>query len=269
MKLTPKEIVEKKYKERISEAIKKGATVITTKEQATQIFEKLKYKEVLRLNHNYKETLKILKDVRDKLHSEKMIGELEELKDLKNSIIEYINIIEDMALTMPESCRYEGNEILVKRNKDFNKKAIKKLEKSLIVIGNRIEKRETNKTKIEAEKKTDKLKEELGKYCFFELSKVKQLSEPNKQTLIELISTNDLPYSIAMFEYLGFLKYLKAEYFEPDYKLFKEVAKWFNVAERTIKGNIYVLKEFSKENRKRYTADQYKQTVQKEYEKLK
>lgn len=119
------------------------------------------------------------------------------------------------------------------------------------------------------ETKTDKLKAELGKYGFFELSKVKQLSEPNKQSLIELISTNDLPYSIAMFEYLGFLKHLKAEHFTTDYKLFKAVAKWFEVDERAVKGNIYVLNEHSKENRTRYTADQQKQTVQKDYEKIK
>jgi hypothetical protein len=119
------------------------------------------------------------------------------------------------------------------------------------------------------ETKTDKLKADLGKYGFFELSKVKQLSEPNKQSLIELISTNKLPYSIAMIEYLGFLKYLKAEHLKADYKLFKEVSKWFDVTDRAVKGNIYVLNEFSKENRTRYTADQQKQTVQKDYEKLK
>ncbi len=119
------------------------------------------------------------------------------------------------------------------------------------------------------ETKTDKFKAELGEYGFFELSKVKQLSEPNKQSLIELISTNDLPYSIAMFEYLAFLKHLKAKHFTTDYELFKAVAKWFEVNERAVKGNIYVLNERSKENRTRYTADQQKQTVQKDYEKLK
>ena len=115
----------------------------------------------------------------------------------------------------------------------------------------------------QTETKTDKLKAELGKYGFFELPKVKQLSEPNKQNLVELISTNDLPYSIAMFEYLGFLKHLRAEHFTTDYKLFKAVARWFGITERAVKGNIYVLNEHSKENRTRYTADQQKQTVQK------
>jgi hypothetical protein len=117
--------------------------------------------------------------------------------------------------------------------------------------------------------KTDKLKAELGKYGFFELSKVKQLSEPNKQSLVELININGLPYGIAMFEYLGFIKHLKAEHFAADYKLFKAVAKCFNVTDRAVKGNFYVLNKFSKENRTRYTADKQWQTVQKNYEALK
>lgn len=120
-----------------------------------------------------------------------------------------------------------------------------------------------------AETKTDKVKGELNKYGFFELSMVKQISEPNKQALIELICVNDLPYSIAMLDFTGFLRHLKAQYFTTDYQLFKTVAKWFNVTDRAVKGNINVLKEFSKENRKRYTADQQKQAVQNDYEKLK
>ena len=119
------------------------------------------------------------------------------------------------------------------------------------------------------ETKTDKLNTELNKYGFFELSKVKQLSEPNKQSLVELISTNNLPYRIAMIEYLGFLKHLKAVHFTTDYKLFKAVASCFEATFRAVKGNIYVLDEFSKENRIRYTADQQKQIVQKNYEALK
>ena len=121
----------------------------------------------------------------------------------------------------------------------------------------------------QSETKTSKLQAELGKYGFFELSKVKQLPEPNKLSLIELISTNDLPYSIAMFEYLGFFKYLRTEHFKTNYELIKAVAKWFEVSERAVKGNISVLNEDSSENRGRYTADQYKQKVQKGHEKLK
>jgi hypothetical protein len=121
----------------------------------------------------------------------------------------------------------------------------------------------------QGETKTDKLKGELIKYGFFELSIVKQLSEPNKQSLIELLSTNNLPYCIAMFEYLGFLKHLKAKYFNSDKNLFKEVSNWFDVTDRAVKGNIYVLDDFSNENKARYTAHLQKQIVQRDYEKLK
>lgn len=119
------------------------------------------------------------------------------------------------------------------------------------------------------QQKTDSLNTELGKYGFFELSMVRQLSEQNQRALVEQISTNGLPYSIAMFDFLGFLKHLKAEHFLSDYKLFKAIAKWFDIGERTVKGNILVLNDHSKENRNRYTADQQKETVQNNYKKLK
>jgi hypothetical protein len=119
------------------------------------------------------------------------------------------------------------------------------------------------------ETKTARIKVELDKYGFFELPKVKQLSEPNKQNLVELISENNLPYIIAMFEYLGFLKNLKAEYFKTNYKLFGSIANWFECSERAIKGNIAVLNPFSNEDRTRYTAHQQKQKVEKDYEALK
>ncbi len=119
--------------------------------------------------------------------------------------------------------------------------------------------------------KTDKLKAELGKYGFFELLKVKQLSEPNKQSLVEMISTNGLPYSIAMFEYLGFLKHIENEHFKTKYKLNKEVAKWFNSDKegRAVKGNISSLSEYSKEDKSKYTAHTHKETVKTDYQKLK
>lgn len=131
------------------------------------------------------------------------------------------------------------------------------------------EKRKDNLPPQQAETKTDKLKGELGKYGFFELPMVKQLSEPNKQSLIELISTNKLPYGIAMFDFLKFLEYLESEHFNSKYKLFNEVSKWFDVDSRAVKGNISVLCGGSLENRLRYTADQKKQIVKRDYEKLK
>lgn len=116
--------------------------------------------------------------------------------------------------------------------------------------------------------KSERIKDELHRYGFFELSKVKSLSEPNEQSLVELISTRHLPFSIAMLHYLDFLKHLKRQYLETDDKLYNLVATWFNVDPRAVKGNCLVLNEYSTENRKRYTADKQKENVQKEYEKL-
>lgn len=121
------------------------------------------------------------------------------------------------------------------------------------------------------ETKTDKLRTILSKYGFFDLPKVKQLSEPNKQSLIELISTNGLPYSIAMFDFLDFLKHIENEYFKTKYKLNKEVAKWFNSDKdgRAVKGNISSLSDYSTENKSKYTAHTHKETVKTDYQKLK
>lgn len=121
------------------------------------------------------------------------------------------------------------------------------------------------------ETKTDKLKVELSNYGFFELPKVKKLSEPNKQSLIELISTNGLPYSIAMFDFLGFLKHIETQHFETKDKRNKEVAKWFNSDKegRSVKGNISSLSENSNEDKSKYTAHTHKETVITDYQKLK
>lgn len=123
----------------------------------------------------------------------------------------------------------------------------------------------------QTETKTDKIKAELGKYGFFELPKVKQLSEHSKQSLIELISTNGLPYSIAMFDLLGFLNYIENEHFKTKYKLNKEIAKWFNSDKegRAVKGNVSTLSDYSKENKSKYTAHTHKETVKIDYQKLK
>jgi len=126
-------------------------------------------------------------------------------------------------------------------------------------------------TREEELSKSDKLKEQLSKYGFFELPKVKQLSEPTKQSLIELIAKKDLPYSIAMLDFLDFFKHLEKEYFKTKYKLNREVAKWFDSDKdgRGVKGNISVLSENSNENKSKFTAHLHKETVEIDYQNLK
>jgi hypothetical protein len=123
----------------------------------------------------------------------------------------------------------------------------------------------------QTETKIDKLKEQLRRYGFFELPKVRHLSEPTKQSLVELIGKNDLPYSIAMLDFLVFLKHLEKEYFKTKYKLNIEVAKWFDSDKdgRGVKGNISVLSDYSNENKSKFTAHLHKETVKIDYQNLK
>jgi hypothetical protein len=133
------------------------------------------------------------------------------------------------------------------------------------------EKCEHNLLNQQLETDTDKLKVHLVKYGFFELPYVLKLSEPNKQSLIELIRSNKLPYTIAMFDFLGFFKHLETNYFPTKSKLNAEVSKWFNKDKdgRTIKGLINSLSDYSSEDKERYTSHLHKENVKNDYEKLK
>lgn len=119
--------------------------------------------------------------------------------------------------------------------------------------------------------KAERLREPLHEYGFFELEKVKVLPEENRERLIGLIADNELSYSIAMFDYLGFIKHLKKEHFTVSDKLNKTISKWFGKDKegRNVKGNIYTLNARSVENRTRYTAHKHKETVASDYERLK
>lgn len=75
------------------------------------------------------------------------------------------------------------------------------------------------------ETKTDILKKNLVRYGFYELEKVKSLSKQSKDSLIEKISEDGLPYAIAMFNFLQFIPFLEKQYFNTKYKLHIEVSK--------------------------------------------
>jgi len=119
--------------------------------------------------------------------------------------------------------------------------------------------------------KADILKEQLSQYGFFELEKVKTLSEQSKDSIIEKIAESGLPYAIAMFDYLQFIPYLEKKHFDRKYKLNREVSKWFDRDKdgRAVKGNISSLLKNTTENKDRYTAYKYKENVIKDYELLK
>lgn len=109
----------------------------------------------------------------------------------------------------------------------------------------------------------------FSSYGFFELEKVSELTDQQKDSLVMKLSTGSIPYVIAMFNYLGFLEHLKNQFFTTNYKLFKGLSEWLGTGERTVKGNILVLHDKSKENRSRYTSHEYKSQVENDYKNIK
>lgn len=182
-----------------------------------------------------------------------------------DSVIMFEPVTEKLKRTLKKNDTYISEKDINNELINYQKYLQEKRESFYIQLINEIQCLPTQQTGTKA----DKLKAQLSEYGFFELPKVKQLSETKKQSLIEFICSNNLPYTIAMLDFLGFLKHLKTEHFTTDYKLFQAVAIWFEVSARTIKGNVYVLNEKSSEDRTRYTADQQKKKVQKDYEELK
>ena len=113
-------------------------------------------------------------------------------------------------------------------------------------------------------------KEQLSNYGFFQLEKVQRISERDKIKLIDKIfEKGGLPFAIAMFDYLGFLSHLNKKHFPTGYTLNKEIGKWFDMGERTVKGNISSLSYNTTEDKNRYTAHKHKESVISYYEALK
>ena len=113
----------------------------------------------------------------------------------------------------------------------------------------------------------DKLKAELGKYGFFELPKVKQLSEPNKEKLVELISSKPMPYGIAMFDNLGFCEYLDREQ-GSKYKTDQILSRLYNEGAKDGTSAKHYRRSLIKPT-PRYNAREYKEIVITDYEQLK
>jgi len=113
---------------------------------------------------------------------------------------------------------------------------------------------------------SEKIHKNIKEYGFFELEKVKGLSNDNQIELLKLLG--EIPYTIAMFEYLGFLQYLMKNHFRTQTERNERLSKWLEVTDRRIKGNINVLNEKSEENRATYTAHNYKEKVKEDYKKL-
>ena len=120
------------------------------------------------------------------------------------------------------------------------------------------------------ENKFETLKSNLYDNGFFEITKVKSLSYDGQSKLIDLLVLNDTPYIIAMFDFLGYFKYLTNERGLANSKIHSKVGAWLNTSPQTIKCNMLVLNEKSalRENN-RYTAHLHKEKVNTDYYLLK
>jgi len=117
--------------------------------------------------------------------------------------------------------------------------------------------------------KSEILKEKLTEFGFLKLQSVKTLSLDGQDKLISAIVVGDVPYSIALLDYTGFINELFKVHNFTKYKIYKELSKWYRINERTIKGNILVLNENSTEDKTRYTSHKHKEEVKNFYKSLK
>jgi len=120
----------------------------------------------------------------------------------------------------------------------------------------------------------EKLKQALLENGFFNLPKVIELNEQSKGELVKLICVNDVPYKIAMFDFLSFIDYFLTEYAATRTEMYKKFAEIFcagnrPVSERTIQGNINDLSKNSANRDPRYTASIHREEVKNHYETLK
>lgn len=150
-------------------------------------------------------------------------------------------------------------------------------DESFIIPITRIEAETTVQTEPEIDLNVDVEKmptnaqifyEEVQKYNFTNLPKMAAISGNKQSILITKTLSHDMPYVIAMLDYLGYPKYLKDNYRLNKEQIYKHVATALGVSNRQVKGNFLVLKEGSNENTTRYSAFQFKTAVKDDYETL-
>lgn len=128
---------------------------------------------------------------------------------------------------------------------------------------NEVEKSSKNATRLEL------LTNNLSKYGFFDIPKVKVLSSEKQMQLIELILSNKLPYCIAMLDFLDYVKFLDKIHFKNIKSRNVEIANWFDSNDRAVRGNINILIDYSDENNNRYTSNKHEESVENDYNDIK
>ncbi len=158
------------------------------------------------------------------------------------------------------------NKLVTRLTPTHNDTSIKAAMPSLDII-QADEIKQEPKTIIET--RLDTLTEQLRQHGFFKIPKMKVLTSVNQQKLVELLLCNNLPYCIAMLDFLGYVNFLDKNYFKIIKSRNIELANWFESNERAVRGNVNILADYSDENSSRYTANKHKEKVEKDYNDIK
>lgn len=117
--------------------------------------------------------------------------------------------------------------------------------------------------------KQSKLKSKLEEFGFLSIDKIQTLEAGSIGKIYQLLSDNNLPYKIALIDYLGFFEYLYKQHCHTKDNAYLKLSEILNEDYRSVKGNLLVLNSSSKENRTRYTAHNHKENVERDYQSLK
>ena len=111
---------------------------------------------------------------------------------------------------------------------------------------------------------------EVKKYRFVELEKVRCLDSTQQSKLIHLITDHSIPYAVAILNYLGYFDLLLDTYDLTKAQMFKHVTKALGKKDdRSISGNYYVLQEGSTEDKSKFTAHRFVNKASNDYNSLK
>lgn len=132
-----------------------------------------------------------------------------------------------------------------------------------------IEKEELAPENILIVDRATEFKEAVKPFQFASMSKVAALTEAKQELLIQKIVGESIPYGVAMLVMLGYDNHLKSVYGYNKTQVAKHLATCLKSNERTIRGNISVLKnDASTESTTVYTAAIHRDAVKKFYKDL-
>lgn len=106
-------------------------------------------------------------------------------------------------------------------------------------------------------------------YGFLELKSITDLPTGQIGPFITYMTSKDVPYVVAMLDFLGYPKHLRANFNMTKENIFKHLKVALNgKSVRMIKGNLNILRPDSKEDASRYTSPQYINEVREDYDKF-